>query len=498
MATIPQEKTQESEIVADKNSPHHSFVEDSEKQPAEGIDDDPVFSRPEQRKIIHRIDRRLIATTGAMYCVSLMDRTNLPNAAIAGMNVELELNEGFRYSTIALVFFITYTLCQPPATLLCRKIGPRPFLSAICFAWGVVMIGFGFPNNWVAMIPLRLLLGIFEAGFFPGCVYLISTYYARYDMQKRYAVFYLIGSLASACSGILAYGIQQMHGLAGYWGWRWIFIIEGIVTCVIAVIGYIFLVGFPDQLKQKKAWPAFLSHDEIDFVIRRINKDRSDAGAEEWNFRAWAACGADIKVWGFALIFCFLTTMAYAIAYFLPIILRQNMGFSVAASQCLTAPPYAFAGIVMVFIAWLGDKYHIRGPLLIANAVVGLIGLPVLGFASQPGVRYFGVFLVCTSANASIPTCMAYQANNIRGHWKRAFCSATLVGFGGIGGVAGSLIFRSQDAPHYRPGIYAGMAANGLLILIVCINTVYFRRENRKADQEGKILEGSPDFRYTI
>ena len=88
------------------------------------------------------------------------------------------------------------------------------------------MIGFGFPNNWVAMIPLRLLLGIFEAGFFPGCVYLISTYYARYDMQKRYAVFYLIGSLASACSGILAYGIQQMHGLAGYWGWRWVSHIE--------------------------------------------------------------------------------------------------------------------------------------------------------------------------------------------------------------------------------------------------------------------------------
>lgn len=60
------------------------------------------------------------------------------------------------------------------------------------------------------MLPLRLLLGLFEAGFFPGCVYLISTYYSRYDMQKRYAVFYMIGSLASACSGILAYGIQQM------------------------------------------------------------------------------------------------------------------------------------------------------------------------------------------------------------------------------------------------------------------------------------------------
>lgn len=71
------------------------------------------------------------------------------------------------------------------------------------------------------MIPLRLILGVLEAGFFPGCVYLISTWYARYDLQKRYSVFYLIGCLASACAGILAFGLMQMEGLAGYRGWRW-------------------------------------------------------------------------------------------------------------------------------------------------------------------------------------------------------------------------------------------------------------------------------------
>lgn len=70
--------------------------------------------------------------------------------------------------------------------------------------------------------------------------------------------------------------------------------------------------------------------------------------------------------------------MAYAISYFLPIILRANMGFSIAESQCLVAPPYAFAGILMVCIAWIGDKYHIRGPLLAANALLGLTGLPIM------------------------------------------------------------------------------------------------------------------------
>jgi len=72
------------------------------------------------------------------------------------------------------------------------------------------------------MIPLRLILGVLEAGFFPGCVYLISTWYTRYELQKRYSIFYLIGCLASACSGILAYGLMQMDGLADYSGWRWV------------------------------------------------------------------------------------------------------------------------------------------------------------------------------------------------------------------------------------------------------------------------------------
>ena len=93
---------------------------------------------------------------------------------------------------------------------------------------------------------------------------------------------------------------------------------------------------------------------------------------------------------------------------------------------------------------------------------------------------------------------MSYQANNIRGQWKRAFCSATLVGFGGVGGIAGSLVFRSQDAPEYIPGLIAAMVCQALIIIIVVANTIYFRMENKKADRGEKILEGSADFRYTL
>lgn len=114
-----------------------------------------------------------------------------------------------------LVFFITYVICQPPATVICRKLGPRNFIATITVLWGATMIGFGFVHHWSVLVALRLLLGIFEAGFFPSVVYLMSTWYVRAEMGKRYSIFYCIGSLASALGGIFAYGFLKWNGLHG-------------------------------------------------------------------------------------------------------------------------------------------------------------------------------------------------------------------------------------------------------------------------------------------
>jgi hypothetical protein len=146
----------------------------------------------------------------------------------------------------------------------------------------------------------------------------------------------------------------------------------------------------------------------------------------------------------------------------------------------------------------LGDKYHIRGPIVIGNAILGLIGLPLLGYAKTPEVRYFGVFLATISANANVPAILTFQANNIRGQWKRALCSATLVGFGGIGGIIGSSVFREQDSPKYGPGIMTCMIASGLVILITLALDLKFWRANKRAEAGGKIIEGQEGFRYTL
>lgn len=172
----------------------------------------------------------------------------------------------------------------------------------------------------------------------------------------------------------------------------------------------------------------------MDFVVATIEKDRHDATLEEFKVGQYLKCAADLKVWGFAALFGLSTTVTYAIAYFLPIILEVGMGFNKRDAQCLIAPPYVLAAIVTFAFAWYADKYRIRSPFIIANACLMLIGLGCLGFASSVAVRYFGVFLATAGCNANVPAVLTWQANNIRGQWKRALTSATLVGAGGIGG----------------------------------------------------------------
>lgn len=129
--------------------------------------------------------------------------------------------------------------------------------------------------------------------------------------------------------------------------------------------------------------------------------------------------------------------------------------------------------------------------------LAGILGLGLLGYTSSPGVRYFGVFLATTSANANCPALLTYQANNIRGQWKRALTSATLIGGGAIGGIIGTTAFRAKDAPNYKPGILACLIANALTIVVVAGLTLKFWQANKRAQAGGKVIEGLKGFRYT-
>ncbi|KAF1358866.1 MFS general substrate transporter [Lizonia empirigonia] len=367
-------------------------------------------------RLCHAIDWRLIPALGAMYGISLMDRKNVSNAAIAGMLVDLKMGRGMEYNLVNLCFFITYVLCQPFMVILCRQIGPRYFLPGICLAWGAVIVGFGFTKNWPALIPLRLVLGLLESGYFPGYIFLI-------------------------------------------------FIMEGVITCGVAIFTLAFIVKFPDQEKVSPSW-GFL-------------KNPGDVAPEAFSWKKFFAPATQWYIYGFAFIFFCLK-------------------FSVAMAQCMGAPPYAASGFMMYGAAWFSDKYKTRGPVVCFLCLVSLIGLPIMGFVKNPWGQYVGVFITVSGTNSAMPAIMAYQANNIRGQWRQAFCSATLTGLGGVGGVAGALIFRTEDAPSCVPGFAACMTCNVLVILTTGVLTWYFKRCNAQADRGERVINDDPTFRFTI
>jgi len=254
------------------------------------------------------------------------------------------------------------------------------------------------------------------------------------------------------------------------------------------------IVDFPEL--SPSSW-KFLNKREADFVAARIEIDRHDFKTEPFSLGGYLRCGYDSKVWLFSALYMFTTTNTYAIAYFLTIILRDGMSFDIAKAQCLVAPPYVAAAIVMFIQAYYGDKWHIRGPIIVFNAALGIVGLGLLGYTTNDGVRYFGVFLATIACNANCPALLTYQANNVRGQWKRAFTSATLIGGGAIGGIIGTSVFRAQDSPGYRPGILSCLLANALIIVVVGILSVKFYRANNGAKAGGKIIANQPGFLYT-
>jgi hypothetical protein len=151
---------------------------------------------------------------------------------------------------------------------------------------------------------------------------------------------------------------------------------EGLMTSALALGSYFLIVDFPEEAAHAGFQLKFLSEGESAFIVARIEKDRHDAIPEQFMVGTYLKNALDLKVWGFAALFMLTSTCAYAIAYFLPIILNEGMGFSVAASECLVSPPYVAAAIVMYSWAYLGDKYHIRAPFILINGVLLLIGKP--------------------------------------------------------------------------------------------------------------------------
>ncbi|XP_006461260.1 hypothetical protein AGABI2DRAFT_192788 [Agaricus bisporus var. bisporus H97] len=445
----------------------------------------------ERRTILH-IDLRILPLLAAIYAAALIDRINLGAADTAGMGEDLQLGINGRFNIVSTLYFVTYIIFQLPGNMFLPVIGIRPWITSCVVAWGAVSFSMGFVKNWQQLTALRLLLGVFEACYFPAMVYLISTWYKRHEVQKRMAAFYLISICISGLSPIFAWALSLLDGKRNIAGWRWIFIVEGAVTIFLGVLCWFGIIDIPHRNK-------FLSAEQTAFVMKRLDDDRGDAIPDKLTLAKVRKYLSDWKLWAYGVMFLCTTLPAYALAYFITFILR-NMGWDSTQALLRSAPPYAPPIITCMLFSWLSDKYKNRSIFLSIQALICLVGLALVAFAKDNGVRYLGTFLINAGNIGTIPGVLAWSSNNVVSHSKRIVQSAITVMFGGVGGILATTTFRAQDAPRYIPGLAVSIGSQVLLMIVATIVVLYNQRMNRLS-REGKLsepLEGQPGFYYTL
>lgn len=294
------------------------------------------------------------------------------------------------------------------------------------------------------------------------------------------ALFYSAATLAGAFGGLLARGIMEMDGVSGLSGWQWLFILEGLLTFVVAVIAYFVMSDYPSTAK-------FLTPEERKEVSRRLKYDHNGL-AEEFDLRYFWDALKDWKVYIHMIITCAIYTSNYSISLFLPTII-QTLGYSNNTAQLMTVPPYVAACIACVGGGVLGDRTRQRGIYMIGFCMLSIVGLIMLISSHNFNVKYGAVFLVASGFFPNVPMGAAWQGNNVGGSLKRGVALAMHVGCGNLGGVLSAYIFLSKDSPQFVQGLAILIGLNGMAVVLSAYMTYYYRRENARRDREFKAPE---------
>jgi MFS family permease len=277
-----------------------------------------------ERKLRLKIDIRLCSISGILCSLTLLDSGILSSASVTSMLTDLDL-QGHRYSTSIFILTIASVVFQLPCTVAARLVGPRIWFAFITFCFGIITLGTAFIRTWQQMIVIRILLGISMSGIQPGLTYLISTWYTRKEQQLRFAFLQCGQVIILATGNIVNYGLNHLDGRSGLDGWRWMYLVQGIITCFIGTVAYWWMVDFPDKAQDSF---RFLSTAEAHLARQRIQSDRDDVNPAPFDWHNILVNFLDPKIYGFSCMFFLLNLVSTSLSYFLPIILQSGMGYS--------------------------------------------------------------------------------------------------------------------------------------------------------------------------
>ncbi|KAF3914616.1 hypothetical protein AA313_de0201256 [Arthrobotrys entomopaga] len=472
------------------------------------------FPPEKHKRLIHKVDWRMIPFLTILYLITYIDKTNIGNAKIEGLTKDLHLS-GIQYNVALSIFFIPYVIAEVPSNMIMSKIKhPGKYLGALIVVWGIIMTLTGIVKNFAGLTVVRFFLGLFEAGFLPGAILLVSNWYMPNETQTRIAILYTSAASGGAFSGILAYGIGKMEGLAGLNGWQWIFIMEGIFTVILGIVCYLFLIESPAL---STGW---LDSDEIRYLeLRQLSRRIHLANSTRVTIPTKTLILDVLTDWKMVLLIFVNWSQAvpnYALKFTMPQIIT-NMGFTSANAQLLTIPPYTCGAISSYGFSVIADRKSWRMPFILVPQMCVIIAFAIL-FVKAADIKhnialcYFAVCLSCFGMYPILPGVNAWNVSNIVSPAKRAISIGYLIAMGNAGGIIGSYIYIDKEAPRYPTGFGTSFAfaAAGIVAGLTleyslwCINkknekvTEEEVREKYSDEELERLGERSPLFKYTL
>ncbi|KAF2083777.1 MFS general substrate transporter [Saccharata proteae CBS 121410] len=440
-----------------------------------------------EKRVRRKMDRNLIPLVVALYLLAFLDRSNIGNAKVAGMNKDLNMT-GPDYEWLLTIFYISYIVFEFQA-LMWKIIPPHRWAAFCVLGWGVISSAQAAAQSWGGMMALRFLMGIFEAGYGPGIPYLLSFFYLRHELGFRQGIFLSAAPLANTFAGALAYGITSADDDA-IANWRTLFLVEGLPTVVMAAVAWFFLPDSPEKAR-------FLNEEEK--RVAKARGVRQTGGGERIGKIVWkdvAAALLDLKCWCTALMFFSCNVSFASLPVFLPTILAE-MGFTSINAQGLSAPPYFISFLITILTSWIADKTQQRGLMVMGLSAIGGIGYIILATTESTGPRYTGVVLAAAGIFPAIANILPWVSNNQGSDTRRGVGFVILNVVGQCGPLLGTRLYPSHEGPFYVKGqavcaaflFFTTFLALGLRTLLAW--------ENKKLDRQYGTLEEQRQRRYS-
>ncbi|KAI0525398.1 putative MFS transporter [Xylaria bambusicola] len=450
-----------------------------------------------ERALRWKQDTRIIPLSAGIYFLCYLDRSNIGNAKILNASTHddlmTEANISNSQFTIALfVFLVAYGVFEVPSNILLKKLRPSRWIAFLMFSWGVLTIGLGGIHNYASLTVVRFLLGVFEAGLFPGLVYYLTFWYKTNERSIRVAFILASATLAGAFGGAIAFGIGHINKAGGLSAWRWLFIIEGIPSVLSAFLVFFFLPDFPEDAK-------WLSIQERDLAVHRLRLEGSKGTHKAMTWTDAKQTLTDWRLWGHYVIYFGISVPFSSLSLFTPSI-TAGLGYGDLRAQLMTVPPYAVAYVVQILTSWSADHFNERGLHSAAMATIGAIGF-LISAALPPDAylsRYGGLIIAASGAFACIPPLLGWLSSNIFSTASVGMAIALNIGLGGAPGqIVGVFIYKSDEA---KKGYPTGHWTNAALLFLVAVGgillRIYYAWRNKKILRERVDGEEVRLFKY--